>query len=278
MTILIIASVSCIITILIYITGLIHCFLAAPLIFAACFAALTALCLLPCMICSLFVDLNKPCIKRSGFFRFYANRIIDFITVILRIKVSVSGTELLPHEKFLLVGNHRSQIDPILEMGVFRGYNIGFVSKQELFKAPIVGKIIHKCFCLPLDRGSPRNGRSTIARAAEIIGSQSASIGIYPEGTCRAKPEMLPFKTGAFKIAQKAECPIAVVVIRDSELVSKRAPFRKTTVFVDVIGVIGAKEVSESKTAELSERVRDMMELALSLSESTAGRVSLDKQ
>lgn len=263
MTLWVIAAASCVITILIYIVGLIHSLFAAPLIFVICFAALTALCLLPCVICTMFVDLNKPCTKQSGFFRFYTNRIIEFIIGILRVKVSVGGTELLPREKFLLVGNHRSQMDPILEMGIFRGYNIGFVSKQELFKAPIVGKIIHKCFCLPLDRGSSRNGRKTIIRAAEIIGNQSASIGIYPEGTCCIKSEMLPFKTGAFKIAKKAECPIAVAVIRDSELVAKRAPFRGTKVFVDIIGVVGVEEVLESTTAELSERVRGMMELAM---------------
>lgn len=263
MTLLVIALVSCIITVLLYVIGSIHGFFAAPLIFAVCFGALFLLCLLPCIIYSLFVDLNKPCTRQSKFFRFYANRLIEIITCTLRIKISVSGTELLPGEKFLLVGNHRSQMDPIIEMSVFRGYNIGFVSKQELFKVPIISKIIHKCFCLPLDRKSSRNGKTTITQAAEIIMSQNASIGIYPEGTCRAKPEMLPFKTGAFKIAQKAECPIAVAVIRDSELVSKRAPFRRTTVFVDVVGVIDAKEVLISKTSELSGRIRSMMEIAL---------------
>lgn len=263
MTLWVIIFLSCIITVMLYIIGPIHSAFAAPLIFAVCFAALILLCLLPCVIFTLFVNLDKPCTKRSGFFRFYANRIVELITRIFRVKVSVSGMELLPREKFLLVGNHRSQMDPILEMGVFCDYNIGFVSKKEMFRVPIIRKIMHKCFCLPLDRGSSRNGKTTVMRAAEIIRSQKASIGIYPEGTCCTKPEMLPFKTGSFKIAQKAECPIAVVVIRDSELVSKRAPFRKTTVFVDVVGVIDIKEVSESKTAELSERVRNMMKLAL---------------
>lgn len=256
-------AISCIITVLLYTLGLIQNAFLAPLLFIAFLAAALLCFLLPCIICSLFVDLNKPCAKPSKFFRFYANSIIRLITQIFRIKVCVRGAERLPREKFLMVGNHRSQMDPILELGVFRDYNIGLVAKQELFKAPIVNKIIHKCFCLPLDRNSARNGRTTIVRAAEIIRSQSASIGIYPEGTCNIKSELLPFKTGAFKIAQKAECPIVIVVIRNSEMIAKRAPFKSTDVFVDVIGVIGAHEVSESKTTQLSDCVRDMMESAL---------------
>ena len=152
MTVWVIAFLSGIITALFYIIGLIHGVFLAPLLFLACFLALLLLFLLPCVIYSLFVDLDMPCVKASKFIRFYGDRMIDMVIMILRVKITVTGKELLPSEKFLLVGNHRSQMDPILEMGVFREYNLGLVSKRELFKVPILNKIIHKRFCLPLDR------------------------------------------------------------------------------------------------------------------------------
>ncbi|MCM1060303.1 MAG: 1-acyl-sn-glycerol-3-phosphate acyltransferase [Eubacterium sp.] len=259
----VITAISCIITVLFYVTGLTHnLFIVLP-IFIACFVSVLLIWLLPCVICSMFVDLKKPCVKHSSFFRFYADSIISFIRSLFGIRVIVRGTELIPLEKFLLVSNHRSQMDPILELGVFSDYRIGLIAKQELFKAPIVSKIIHKCFCLPLDRSSSRRAAATIAQAADLIRTQTASIGIYPEGTCNIKPDLLPFRSGAFKIAQKAECPIVVAVIRDSELAAKCVPFKKIKVFVDIVGVIGADEVSQCKTSQLSDCVRRMMEKAL---------------
>ncbi len=259
----IITIISGIITGLFYTAGLCNSVMALLFIFALCFVVSILIWALPCVIRAMFVSLDKPCAKTSRFFRFYANCIIASIRQIFRIKICVTGIEQLPCEKFLLVGNHRSPLDPILEMGVFRDFHIGFVAKQELYKIPVVRKIMHKCFCLSLDRSDPRDGIRAISQAAEIIQSQVASIGIYPEGTCNKGDKLLPFKAGAFKIAQKAACPIVVVIIRDSEKAA-HAPFKKTKVFIDVIGVISAGEVSESKSTQmLSDRVRLMMESAL---------------
>ena len=260
----VITAISCIVTVLLYIVGLDHSLAMALLTFILGFVILLLCWALPCVIYALFVDLDKPCKKNSRFFRFYANCIVTSIRQIFRIKVNVSGMEQLPREKFLLVGNHRSPMDPILEMGIFRDSHIGFVAKQELFKIPVVRKIMHKCFCLSLDRSDPRDGIKAITQAAKIIQRGSASIGIYPEGTCNKKEELLPFKAGAFKIAQKAACPIVVVVIRGSEKAVKQMLFKRTKVSIDVIGVISADEVAKSKTTQkLSDHVRQMMEGAL---------------
>lgn len=148
---------------------------------------------LPCVVYALFIDLEKPFNGHSYVFRFYENCIVASIRQNFRGKVCVSGTEKLPRGKFLLVGNHRSAMNPILEMGVSRDYRIGFVAKQELFKIPVVCKIMYKCFCLSLDRSNPRDGIRAITQAEKIIQSQSPSIGIYPEGTCNIKDKLLPF-------------------------------------------------------------------------------------
>lgn len=218
---------------------------------------------LPSVIGSVFADLDKPCEKHSRFFRFYANGIISSIKQLFRISVCVSGMELLPKEKFLLAGNHRSALDPLLEMSFFREYRIGFVAKQELYKIPVICKIMHKCFCLPLNRSKPHEGIKMINQAARIIQSQTASIGIYPEGTRSESDTLLPFRSGAFKIAQRANCPVVVVVIRNSEKAARRTPFRRTKVYIDVVGIVSADEVSRCTATQLSDTVRQMMESAL---------------
>ena len=231
-----------------------------PAFFIICFAGLFMIWALSCITCTLFVDTDKDCEKQSLVFRFYANCIIDSLLQILRIRLHIRGLEMLPEDKFLIAGNHRSSFDPIIEMGVMRRYNAGFIAKKELFEIPVIGKIMHKCFCLSLDRGNARSDMMSIIKAINIIKSQTASIGVYPEGTRNRGEKLLPFKNGAFKIAKKAECPIVVLRITNSELIMKNAPFKKTDVYLEVAGVLSADYTASSTTAEIGERVRELLE------------------
>lgn len=234
-----------------------------PIIFVVSFIGLIFLFAVVGAIVSLFVDVNKDCKKSELIFKFYAYCIVDAVTHLLRIKLHVSGQSALPSRNFLLVGNHRSAIDPILEMGVLRKYNLGFVAKKELFKIPVIGKIMHKCFCLSLDRENPRSEMQTIISAISLIKSGAASVGIYPEGTRNVGEILLPFKAGAFKIAQKAECPIVVAVIRNSDLVQKNAPFRKTDVYLDFVTVLDVDYIKQHKCGQISDAVKSIIEAEL---------------
>lgn len=237
--------------------------ISIPIASAASFIGLIFLWAAVGAIASLFVDTRNECKKSEWIFRFYAFCIIDIVTHLLRIRLHVSGSEILPGRNFLLVGNHRSAIDPILEMGVLRKYNLGFVAKKELFEIPVIGKIMHKRFCLSLDRENPRSKLQTIINAINVIKSGTASIGIYPEGTRNTGRRLLPFKDGAFKIAQKTGCPIVVATIRNSDLVRKNAPFRKTDVYLDFVGVLDSEYVKQHKCGQISDVVKGMMEKAL---------------
>ena len=231
--------------------------------FAVWFLAFLILWAISCTACTMFVDLNRPCRKHSRLYRFNANCIIDSLMQLFRVHVHVTGMEKLPDGKFLLVSNHRSAMDPMIEMGILRRYHIGFVAKQELFKIPVIGKLMHKCFCFSLDRGNPRDGLKMIREAADVIHKGVASVGIYPEGTRSRDGSLLPFKSGAFKIAQKAGCPIVVASISGSERILKGFPLRRKDVFLEIISVISAEDAAVNKTVVISDRVYQMIEYSL---------------
>ena len=87
------------------------------------------------------------------------------------------------------------------------------------------------------------------------------NYGIFPEGT-RAKDEnLLPFKSGAFALAKKADAPITVIAIRGSE---KAFSFRFPRVTVTALDVIPVEDVRALTVDELAERARAMIETALS--------------
>ena len=135
---------------------------------------------------------------------------------------------------------------------------VSYVSKPENFKIPIVGRYMHRCLHLPIDRDNPRNALVTINEAADQIARGAVSMGIFPEGTRSKTGELGEFKNGAFKIAQKAKCPIVVAAIKGMDRAKHRL-FLPTTVTLNILGVLPYSETAEMRTAEISEKVRSMI-------------------
>lgn len=256
----VITLVSALSSILFFLFHITHHVIMIPVVFVVFWLSLVILWLVFCFIVTRFIDTNKVCKKHSPFYRFCADFIIiDSVIQLLRIRLHVTGTEIFPTEKFLLVGNHRSALDPLITMAVLRKYNIGFVAKKELFCIPIIGRLMHKCFCLSLDRENIREQVGTLNQAAELVKTQTASMGIYPEGTRNPTKELLPFMNGAFRIAKKAECPIVVAIIRNPEQVMRNLPLRKTDVYLDFIGVLDKNFVSQHTTVQIGDAVFNIM-------------------
>lgn len=263
----IIMILSGVLSIMGYCLGIYETIVFVPVVFLVTALVFILLWILSSFICTRFVNMNKEYNEASRLYRYYTNCIIETLIQVLRIKLHVTGQEILPKGKFLLVSNHRGAMDPLLTMGVLRKYNMGFVAKKELYKIPIISRLMHRCFCLCLNRDDVKEGAKTILKASSFIKDDKASIGIYPEGTRNTKKEMLPFMNGAFKIAKKANCPIVIATIKNTEMIMERAPFKKTEVYLDFVGVLDTEFVEKNNTAQISETVRTTMERFLNKEE-----------
>lgn len=62
-------------------------------------------------------------------------------------------------------------------------------------------------YCLFLDRNDTREGLKTILEGIDYI-KKGISIVIFPEGTTSHTLDLLPFKEGSFKFAEKTGCKI----------------------------------------------------------------------
>ena len=211
------------------------------------------------IISSLFVNTKKEYQRESRYFRFLLNSSTWLASKILRIKLHVTGMEKLPKGRFLLVSNHRSKFDPILSWLVFDKCQIAFISKPENFKVPVYGRIIHRLCFMAIDRENPRNAVKTINRAVDLLNRDVACVAVYPEGTRNFEEGLLPFHNAMFKIAQKANVPVAVVTVRNTYDIQKNYPLHRSHVYVDVVEVLSAEEVKAVKTAALGDKVRDLM-------------------
>jgi len=79
--------------------------------------------------------------------------------------------------------------------------------------------------------------------------------------------ELLPFHCGVFKIAEKAEAPIAVLTVSGTEKIHKNYLRRRTDVYLDVVDILPAETVKAKRTEALGQLIVPMMEAQLALRE-----------
>ena len=113
---------------------------------------------------------------------------------------------------------------------------------------------------MAIDRESLRKAINTINQASELLKAQEVSVGVYPEGTRSKNGELLPFHNGVLRIAQKANASIAVVVLKGTEKIHKNYPFHRTYVEMIIAEVIPAEQVCSTRSAELGDKIRNIIE------------------
>lgn len=205
---------------------------------------------------ALFVDTSRLYRKESPFYRFLLNSFTFIAVKVLRIRMHVTGLEKIPEkERFLLVGNHLSNFDPILQWYVLSDKQMAFISKKENLNIPVFGRIVRRCCFMDIDRENPRNAYNTVISASELIKNGTVSVGVYPEGTRNKNGGLLPFHNGVFKIAKKSDCPVLVAKIRGTEEIHRNFPLHSSDVYLDFVDLIPAEFVRSHTTSEIGERV-----------------------
>lgn len=186
---------------------------------------------------------------------------VAWVLGLFRMQVDVRGAEILPQDRpFLLVGNHLSNFDPLVTLAALHTHRLAFVSKPENMKIILAGRFIRCASFLSIDRDNPRNAVTTIHQAAEFITDRGLCMGIYPEGTRSKTGELLEFRSGAFKIAKLAKCPIAVISLQYGK---RRWPLGVKPIRLQVITVLDEAYVEENRTNTISDHVRELIQADL---------------
>ncbi len=141
--------------------------------------------------------------------------------------VTVLGRENIPDTAVLYVGNHRSYFDIVSAYTAVPGIT-GFVAKKEMLRYLSLTWWMRLLNCLFLDRSDIKAGLKTILEGIEKV-KGGISMWIFPEGTRNENEdilELLPFKEGSLKIADKTGCPlIPVAITGTAEIFEKHIPF-----------------------------------------------------
>lgn len=241
--------------------------LALAVRFVLCFAlgylALALLFVLMLAAVSLYINQNEPQTRYQPFYNHCVTFVMGLVPAFFRVRIHARGTDKLPVGRWLLAGNHRSGFDPLVTGWVLRRHRLAFITKPSIQRLPIVGNFIHKACFLGIDRDNDRAALRTVLQAIRLLKEDVISIGVYPEGTRNTGEGLLPFRNGAFKIAQKAKVPVVIVAVSGTERIMKNFPWRHTDVTVDICGMLEAGKVGELTTGEIGDRVRETILSAL---------------
>ena len=85
----------------------------------------------------------------------------------------------------MIISNHRSNLDSLVIDNYLKDYPLVFVAKKSLFKIPFVGRLIHGCNYICLDRKNLKQELLAIRKGINILNdkNENCSVGVFPEGT-----------------------------------------------------------------------------------------------
>ncbi|MGK0375666.1 MAG: 1-acyl-sn-glycerol-3-phosphate acyltransferase [Arenicella sp.] len=148
----------------------------------------------------------------------YAKTLNFGVRIALRIQVKVIGRENMIAGPAVVIMNHQSNFDPLLQGPVFPK-NAVIIGKKELLKIPFWGRLFHASNNIMVDRNAKGKNSSSIELAVERLNSDNCYIWIFPEGTRSQGGKMKAFKRGAFEIAIRAQVPIIPMISMPLEAV-----------------------------------------------------------
>jgi 1-acyl-sn-glycerol-3-phosphate acyltransferase len=228
-------------------------------IYAVTLFLLLMLVSLPVLGANMVLNPGKTALKRNIFYLHHIFSPIFFALIGVRLRIT--GREHLDRNtSYVIVGNHRSALDFIINAMAFPGV-FRFLAKQELLRIPIFGWVVRK-MCLIVDRSSAMSrARSVVAIKQEL--GEGYSIFIYPEGS-RNKTDapLAPFFDGAFRVAVQTGAPIAIQTIANIRAISattKSIDLRPGIVHVHWEPPIDTKGMGQERVASLKEQVWNTM-------------------
>ncbi|ERM61723.1 1-acyl-sn-glycerol-3-phosphate acyltransferase [Vibrio cyclitrophicus FF75] len=127
---------------------------------------------------------------------------------IVGVKLVQRGLDNAPtSEKSVYISNHQSILDFVTDPGMLRPRTVS-LGKRDLLYVPFFGLLYWITGNILINREDKSKARDTIKQVAEAIHHRDLSVWVYPEGTRSKGRGLLPFKTGAFRMAIEAGVPI----------------------------------------------------------------------
>lgn len=224
----------------------------SPLLFLGAFVAFQLLFAIYLILSTLLIPKKQP----DHPSRYAQNAIfvaLDWFLALFRIRVHLVGEKTLPNAPLVLVCNHRSFLDPLCLYTKLSKRKMAFVAKASVRNYFIVGAHTMRAGFLFIERDKPLQGLRVMNRAARFVREDGIDYGIFPEGTRSRDGSLLPYKSGAFLAAKKADVPVAIFTLHGTANAFHALPLRPRHVYLRLEEVIPVSRVREMSPDELAD-------------------------
>jgi 1-acyl-sn-glycerol-3-phosphate acyltransferase len=131
------------------------------------------------------------------------------------------GAENIPKTGAVIVANNHLSYFDVLNFAHFlfsNGRAPRFLGKVEVFKVPIIGRIILAAGQVPVERETPNAGKA-VDHAKKLL-EAGHLLGVYPEGTLSRDEDHWPMvaKTGLARLALTTNTPVIPVAQWGSQI------------------------------------------------------------
>lgn len=188
-----------------------------------------------------------------------ACRSYTVINKIFSVRVAVSGFDTISTaQPYIYVANHQCNYDVLIVAEALKPGTV-IVGKKSLKWLPLVGQLYWLTGSLFIDRNSPRASIQSLRKISKSVVADNTSLWIFPEGTRNKGGDMLPFKSGAFRVAK--DMGVGIVPVTISPAVGDVAynSLRSTEVSIVAHRPIEADVVANMSTKELASYTREII-------------------
>ncbi len=182
-----------------------------------------------------------------------------YCLLILRVRLVATGKENVPkHNRYVMYSNHIEASDPMYIKMLFKNSPMSFISKEVLFKMPIVGRTLKSLGCIPISPGADRSALNSILEGIKRV-KGGLPYGVFPEGRRTYSNDIIEFKPGSFKLATKADADIIPVCVYGMHEINRKGRILPVTVRVHVFPAITPAEYRDVDTVVLAKRVEQLV-------------------
>ena len=128
-------------------------------------------------------------------------------------RVVVTGADhVQPGQSYVVVANHQSAFDIPVIYG-YSGLDLRWVMKAEIKWIPFVAAGCRAIGHVFVERGNTQQSTQAINQAVSRL-MPGTGVLFFPEGTRSLDGALLPFKKGAFRLAQDQKLPVLPVTVK----------------------------------------------------------------
>ncbi|KAK9237844.1 hypothetical protein V1525DRAFT_133017 [Lipomyces kononenkoae] len=256
--------------------------------FLLCFLSMTA-----CASYGVFASILLSILGKKGLSQWTAGRAFSTLTCpLIGLKIDIKNEEVLKKTRpAVIIANHQTELDVLLLGRIFPKY-CSVTAKSSLKYVPFLGWFMMLSGTVFIDRQNRGKAIKALDGAINAMQKNNQSVFLFPvrhsltlssrrdllislqEGTRSyfTKPDMLPFKRGAFHLAIQSGFPIIPVVISNYAHVFN---FRKRilnsgTIDIQVLDPVETEGLSADDLDDLVETTRaKMLEVLKNISPNT---------